>query len=110
VWHDFSLQLGALSHQGPLDFCHGGLPLNSLVSKNIGQIVGKQLKISGFIWSSLASKYEAKFYEEMPLKVARGEIKYQEDRTIGLEHVGEAILAVLTGKNTGKSVIVAAEE
>jgi len=78
--------------------------------KNISQVVGKQLKIFGFIWSSLASKYETQFYEEMPAKISRGEIKYQEDKTFGLEHVGEAILAVLTGKNTGKSVIVVAEE
>jgi len=78
--------------------------------KNIALIVGKQIKIFGFIWKSLAPKYEAKFYEEMPGKVARGEIKYQEDKTIGLEHVGNAILAVLTGKNTAKSVIVVAEE
>lgn len=46
----------------------------------------------------------------MPAKVARGEIKYQEDKTIGLERAGEAILSVLTGKNTGKSVIVVAEQ
>jgi NADPH-dependent curcumin reductase CurA len=64
----------------------------------------------GFIVSSLSSKYEAGFYEEMPAQVARGEIKYQEDRTIGLERAGEAILSVLTGKNTGKSVVVVAEQ
>jgi hypothetical protein len=45
----------------------------------------------------------------MPTKIARGEIKYQEDKTVGLEHVGEALLSVLTGKNTGKSVVVVAE-
>jgi NADPH-dependent curcumin reductase CurA len=47
----------------------------------------------------------------MPAKVARGEIKYREDRTIGLEHVGEAFHAMQTGENTaGKSVIIVAEE
>ena len=74
------------------------------------QIVLKQIKMSGFIWYTLASKYSAKFYEEMPSMVAKGEIKYQEDKTFGLENVGEACLAVQTGKNTGKSVIVVAQE
>ena len=110
MWHDLSIQLGTLSNQGPLVFYLHRIPLNTLVFQNISQVVGKQLKIFGFIWSSLASKYETQFYEEMPAKISRGEIKYQEDKTFGLEHAGEAILAVLTGKNTGKSVIVVAEE
>lgn len=73
-------------------------------------VVGKQLKIFGFIWVSLAAKYETEFYENVPAKIAAGEIKLQEDRTIGLENVGEAITAVQTGRNKGKSVIIVAEE
>lgn len=76
----------------------------------MSQAAKKQLKISGFLFANLEGKYGAKFYQEIPAKVARGEIKYREDKTIGLERVGEAILAMMTGKNTGKSVVVVAEE
>ena len=70
----------------------------------------QQLKIYAFHWYALVPKYEAKFYEEVPAMVAKGELKYKEDKTFGLENVGEACLAVQTGENTGKSVIIVAEE
>ncbi|KZP17720.1 NAD-P-binding protein [Athelia psychrophila] len=78
--------------------------------QNAREIVSRQISIHGFIVSSLAHKYEELFYKEVPAKIASGEIKYKEDRTLGLEKVGEAILDVQTGKNKGKSVIVVAEE
>ncbi|KAF9806657.1 hypothetical protein IEO21_08612 [Rhodonia placenta] len=52
----------------------------------------------------------AEFYRDVPAAVARGEIKYLEDRKLGLEHAGEAIVDVQTGRNKGKSVIVVAQE
>lgn len=78
--------------------------------KNLFLIVGKQLKISGFIVMDLFAKHLAEFYREVPAAVARGEIKYLEDRKLGLEHAGEAIVDVQTGRNKGKSVIVVAQE
>lgn len=48
--------------------------------------------------------------ETFEAAVARGEIKYLEDRKLGLEHAGEAIVDVQTGRNKGKSVIVVAQE
>lgn len=77
--------------------------------KNLMLIVGKQLKVSGFIVSSLNHKYLEKFYAEMPGRVARGEIKYSED-IAELAETGQAILDVQTGRNTGKKVIVVARE
>ncbi|KZP04315.1 NAD-P-binding protein [Athelia psychrophila] len=78
--------------------------------QNAINIVSRQISMHGFIVGSLAHKYDELFYAEVPAKLASGAIKYTEDRTLGLERVGEAILDVQTGKNTGKSVIIVAEE
>jgi len=77
--------------------------------KNLMQIVRKQLKIFGFI-VSLDPKHIKNFMAEIPAKVASGEIKYLEDRTIGMEYGCEALLAVLTGKSNGKGIIIVAKE
>ncbi|EED80045.1 predicted protein [Postia placenta Mad-698-R] len=78
--------------------------------KNLQLIFAKQLTLSGFLINRLRHKYQDAFYSEMPARVARGEIKYTEDITRGLEKAGEAIVDVQTGKNKGKSVILVAEE
>ncbi|EPS93579.1 hypothetical protein FOMPIDRAFT_1055850, partial [Fomitopsis schrenkii] len=53
--------------------------------------------------------YREQFYKEIPAAVASGVIKYSEDRSRGLESVGEAIIAVQKGTNNGKKVIVVAD-
>ncbi|KAI0332231.1 NAD-P-binding protein [Cubamyces sp. BRFM 1775] len=78
--------------------------------KNLLQIVGKELSLNGFIVGTLRPKYEADFYATFPARVARGEIRYKEDRVRGLERAGDAIVAVQSGKNFGKSVLILADE
>jgi len=78
--------------------------------KNLLMIIGKQLQISGFVVSGLHSKYMEECYREVLQMVARGEIKYLEDVTPGLENATQALVNVLTGKNVGKSVILVGEE
>ena len=78
--------------------------------KNLLKVVGKELSLHGFIVGSLRPKYEAEFYATFPARVASGEIKYKEDRVRGLERAGEAIVAVQSGKNFGKSVVIVADE
>ncbi|EED79661.1 predicted protein [Postia placenta Mad-698-R] len=78
--------------------------------KNLMLIVVKELQILGFLSSSLQTKHLANFYREIPPAVARGEIKYFEDRRLGLENVGETILDMLTGQIKGKSVIVVSQK
>lgn len=78
--------------------------------KNLPLIIGKEIKISGFIVRSLYHKYRDEFYKEIPPLVAAGKIKYTEDRSVGLEATGEAVVAVQKGTNTGKKVIIVAEE
>ncbi|KAH7919465.1 alcohol dehydrogenase [Leucogyrophana mollusca] len=78
--------------------------------KNLMHIVAKSIKIYGFIVGKILPEFRESFYSEVPSMLAKGELKFQEDITNGLEHVGEAILAVQKGTNTGKSVIVVAEQ
>ncbi len=80
-------------------------PVNSLI-----QIVSRQIKIFGILVTALRPKYEDWFYKTIPKEVAEGKLKYSEDRTIGLQYAGHALLDVLTGKNKAKSVVVVAEE
>ncbi|KZT03633.1 NAD(P)-binding protein [Laetiporus sulphureus 93-53] len=92
---------------GMISTYNGGEPY---CVKNLVNIVGKQLRISGFIVDNLHEKWLADFYKEIPPKVASGEFKHKEDISKGLGSAGQAILDVLTGKNKGKKVILVAEE
>lgn len=78
--------------------------------KNLMMIVTKEIKISGFVYSSIFPKYAEAFYREVPGKIAKGEIKYIEDVKQGLRYAGEAIHEVQAGKNKGKSVVQVANE
>jgi len=78
--------------------------------KNMIQVFVKQLTISGFLVRKLHHKYLEQFFAEMPGRVARGEIKFTEDISEGLEQAGQAILDVQTGRNTGKKAILVAHE
>jgi len=72
-------------------------------------VVVKSITMHGFNVLQLSEKYEEEFYETVPARIGKGELKFREDVTVGLEKVGEAILAVQTGKNNGKSVIQVAD-
>ncbi|KAH7913966.1 alcohol dehydrogenase [Hygrophoropsis aurantiaca] len=77
---------------------------------NIFSVVTKSISMNGFIVFGIFPEFADEFYRDIPKWIASGEIKYQEDLTKGLEHTGEAILAVQKGTNHGKSVIVVAEQ
>ncbi|KZT03634.1 alcohol dehydrogenase [Laetiporus sulphureus 93-53] len=72
------------------------------IVKNLVQIIAKQLRVSGFIVTSLDDKWLVDFHKEFPPKVASDQIKYKEDVSKGLESAGQAILDELTGKNKKK--------
>ncbi|KAJ7152351.1 hypothetical protein C8R46DRAFT_1179224 [Mycena filopes] len=78
--------------------------------KNMSMVVGKTLHIHGILVFRLFPKYAKEFYETIPAKLVSGEIKYNEEVTKGLEHVGDVILAVQKGTNKAKAVVVVAEE
>lgn len=56
------------------------------------------------------AKYLQKFMSEIPARVAKGEIKYTEDKRYGLESVGQTMYDVQAGSNTGKAVIVVSKD
>lgn len=73
-------------------------------------IIGKQLRIFGFMVGNLRAKYTEEFYSTLEPLVASGDIKHKEDQTKGLENGGEAILSVQSGANKGKAIVVVATE
>ncbi|KAG9316551.1 alcohol dehydrogenase [Chiua virens] len=78
--------------------------------QNLMQIISREIKIYGFIVHSIHSKHKDAFDVEMPALIASGELKFKEDISKGLQSAGETILAVQKGTNTGKSVIVVADQ
>ncbi|KAH7924548.1 alcohol dehydrogenase [Leucogyrophana mollusca] len=78
--------------------------------RNMMNVVAKEIKMSGILVTSLLPKYMEAFLAEIPPLITKGEFKYREDITKGLEHTGEAILAVQKGTNIGKSVILVADK
>ena len=78
--------------------------------RNLFQIVAKELKLYGFLSTSLFPKYGEEFYREVPRMIKSGELKYTEDVKKGLRFAGEALYEVQAGLNNGKSVIQVAED
>ncbi|KAJ6622524.1 hypothetical protein B0H10DRAFT_2013058 [Mycena sp. CBHHK59/15] len=78
--------------------------------KNPGLIISKSMHIHGFVVGNLRAKYAEGFRTAIPPKLASGEIKYTEDISRGLDKVGDVILAVQKGTNTGKAVIIVADD
>ncbi|KAJ7819296.1 hypothetical protein B0H13DRAFT_2257624 [Mycena leptocephala] len=70
--------------------------------KNPSLIVFKSMHFHGFMVSTLLSR------GGLP-KLVSGEFKFSEDITRGLDKVGDVLLAVQKGTNTGKAVVVVAD-
>ncbi len=75
--------------------------------RNLILIVGKRLKLEGFIILDKAAdeSFNKEFYSKVPKWIANGELKIKEDVTKGLEQAPQAIVGIFEGKNFGKAVI-----
>lgn len=73
--------------------------------KNLFQIVAKQIKMQGFIVSSLAVGMQDDFDREMGEWVLKGKILAVDHVTKGIESIGEAFRSMMQGGNLGKAVV-----
>lgn len=71
---------------------------------NIIQVVGKQLKIQGFIVSSHVDM-QPQFFEDMAKWIPSGQMKFHETVMEGIDKAPEAFLGLFTGANTGKMLV-----
>jgi NADPH-dependent curcumin reductase CurA len=71
---------------------------------NMALIVGRQLKIQGFLVFSHYDMQPA-FLSDMSSWIAAGKIKYEETVMNGIEKAPQAFLALFSGGNTGKMLV-----
>jgi len=81
-----------------------------LLYQNLWQIFARQLHIHGFLVGGLRSKYESEFLATVPAWIAKGEIKYKEEVTEGLDRAGHVILDVQKGRNKAKAVVLLSKD
>lgn len=81
------------------------------VTQNFEQIFKRSLTVKGFIcYTHDAAPAMATFYQDVVPLVAEGKITGQYHRYNGIQEAGHALRDVHTGANTGKALIVVAED
>jgi NADPH-dependent curcumin reductase CurA len=94
---------------------HARMPICGMISQynatgptpgpnNMMNIVGRRLKLQGFIVSDFASTFPD-FVKDMAGWIAAGQIKYEETVMNGIEKAPEAFLSLFSGGNTGKMLV-----
>ena len=71
---------------------------------NIPMVIGKRLKIWGFLVSDHFDQHQA-FLADMSEWMKAGKITYEETVVTGIEKAPDAFLALFTGGNTGKMLV-----
>ncbi|HRO03421.1 MAG TPA: NADP-dependent oxidoreductase, partial [Terricaulis sp.] len=72
--------------------------------RNMSYIVGKRIKMQGFIVSDFIDMRE-QFFTEMGQWVKEGRIKWEETVETGVENAPKAFLNLFSGANTGKMLV-----
>jgi len=72
--------------------------------RNMSYVVGKRIKMQGFIVSDFADMRD-QFYAEMGGWVREGKIKWEETVENGVENAPKAFLNLFSGGNTGKMLV-----
>jgi len=78
--------------------------------KNIAQVLYKTLSVHGYMVWQHEAKYADEFYKKVPHLIANGEIKLREHIYKGLEEAPRAMYEVQKGLNTGKAIVLVAED
>jgi len=71
---------------------------------NMAMIIGKRLKLQGFIVSDF-SKQIPEFYKEMGQWAAQGKIKWNETILDGIDNAPNAFIGLFNGENLGKMLV-----
>ncbi|KAF2401775.1 NAD(P)-binding protein [Trichodelitschia bisporula] len=79
--------------------------------RNIAQVIGKRLKIQGFIVgdADMGPKYTAEHQEKVQKWIADGSFKAKLSVTEGIDNAAEGFVGMLQGKNFGKAVLQIAD-
>jgi NADPH-dependent curcumin reductase CurA len=72
--------------------------------RNMAYIVGKRIKMQGFIVSDFMDMRE-QFYADMGQWVREGKVKWEETIESGVENAPKAFLNLFSGANTGKMLV-----
>ena len=72
--------------------------------RNIIMVVGKSLKIQGFIVSNYFHLQEA-FLKDVSGWIASGQLKWEETVKTGIDQAADAFIGLFTGGNTGKMLV-----
>ena len=75
--------------------------------KNLGYMVGKRLKMQGFIVgdAGLGPKYAVEHQENVAKWISEGTFKAQQSVTDGIDNAVKGFLGMLKGENFGKAVL-----
>jgi NADPH-dependent curcumin reductase CurA len=71
---------------------------------NLAQVIGKRIRIQGFIVSDHMGEMNA-FYADMAKWLSDGKIKYKETIIDGIENAPKAFIGLFTGDNFGKMLV-----
>lgn len=103
-----SIVIGAMRQFGRIAVCGSVSSYNCadepLVRQFLGDFVAKQLTMEGFLTARFADIW-TEGVEQMRQWVLDGRIKYGETKTIGFEKMPQALIGMLRGDNTGKSIV-----
>ena len=75
--------------------------------KNLGVVVGKRLKMQGFIVGDpdMGPKYAAEHQRNVAKWISEGTFKAQQSVTDGIDNAIKGLLGMLRGDNFGKAVL-----
>jgi NADPH-dependent curcumin reductase CurA len=86
-------------------------PSEAYPIRNLMQVVGKRLKMQGFIVgdANMGPKYSKEHQEKLQKWIADGSFKAQQSVTKGIDNAAEGFLGMLRGDNFGKAVLEIAD-
>lgn len=75
--------------------------------KQLTNVVGKRLKMQGFIVSdpNMGPKYTIEHQKNLQSWIHEGTFKVQQSVTVGIDNAAEGFLGMLKGENFGKAVL-----